>query len=116
MDAYLIVATLKINLRENCGSAKLIKHIILVWYGVTITHSNTIDRTAVGIDVKCTIFHGNKDYRDVTRAQTFSNMAIVDELLYLPLDLLSFFGVDVVWSFVWKGRSGDEVDSMLNAS
>ena len=43
-------------------------------------------------------------------------MTVVDELLYLPLNLLGFFGVDTVWSFVWKWRSGDEVDSVLNAS
>ena len=43
-------------------------------------------------------------------------MAVVDELLYLPLDLLSFFGVDAVGSLVWKWRSGDEVNAVLDAS
>ena len=43
-------------------------------------------------------------------------MTVVDELLYLPLDLLSFLGVDAVWSLVRKGCSRDEVNSMLDAS
>ena len=43
-------------------------------------------------------------------------MTIVDELLYLSLNLLSFFGIDTVWGFVWKWRSGDEVDAVLDAS
>ena len=81
-----------------------------------ITHSNSIDRTAIKTYAICTIFLGNKDYRDDTRAQTFLYMAVVDELLYLPLDLLSFLGVDVVGSLVRKGGSVDEVDSVLDAS
>ena len=42
-------------------------------------------------------------------------MAVVDEMLYLPLDLLSFLGVDAVGSLVRKGCSGDEVDAVLDA-
>ena len=81
-----------------------------------ITIGNSIDRTTIGTHAICTIFLGNKDYRDGTGAQTFSNMAVVDELLYLPLDLLSFLGVDVVGSLVRKKCSRDEVDSVLDAS
>ena len=81
-----------------------------------ITLSNSIDRTTIGTHAKCTIFLGNKDYRNGTRAQTFSYMAIVDELLYLPLDLLSFLRVDAVGSLVRKRSSKDEVNSVLNAS
>ena len=58
----------------------------------------------------------NKDYRDGTKAQAFMYMAVVDELLYLPLDLLGFLGIDAVGSLVRKGCSGDEVDSVLDAS
>ena len=64
----------------------------------------------------CTIFVGNNDYRYGTRAQAFSYTAVVDELLNLPLDLLGFLGVDAVWSLVRKRCSGDELDSVFNAS
>ena len=83
---------------------------------MTISNGDTIDGTTIETHAKCTIFLGNKDYRDGTGAQTFSYMAIVDELLYLPLDLLSFLGVDAVGSLVRKRSSGDEVDSVLDAS
>jgi hypothetical protein len=43
-------------------------------------------------------------------------MAVVDELLYLPLDLLGFLGVDAVGSLVRKRCSGDEVDAVFDAS
>jgi hypothetical protein len=43
-------------------------------------------------------------------------MAVVDELLYLPLDLLGFLRVDAVGRFVRKRCSGDEVDAMFDAS
>ena len=81
-----------------------------------ITHGNSIDRMTIRTHAICTIFLGNKDYRDGTRAQTFSYMTVVDELLYFPLDLLSFLGVDAVGSLVRKGCSGDEVDSVFDAS
>ena len=42
-------------------------------------------------------------------------MTVVDELLDLPLDLLSFFGVDVVWDLVRKRCAGDEFDLVFNA-
>ena len=79
-------------------------------------HGNSIGRTTIGTHGKCTIFLGNEDYRYGTRAQTFSYMAVVDEMLYLPLDLLSFLGVDAVGGLVRKGSSGDEVDLVLDAS
>ena len=43
-------------------------------------------------------------------------MTIVDELLYLPLNLLYLVGVDAVGSFVRKRCSEDEVDAVLDAS
>ena len=79
-------------------------------------HGNSIDRTTVRTHAICTIFLGNKDYRDGTRAQAFSYMAIVDELLYLLLDLLGFLGVDALGSLVRKRSSGDEVDAVFDAS
>ena len=43
-------------------------------------------------------------------------MSKVYEMLYLPLDFFGFFGVDVVGSLVWKWRSENEVDVVLDAS
>ena len=43
-------------------------------------------------------------------------MSIVDELVYLPLDLFGFFGIDVVWFLVRKRCSRDEVDAVFDAS
>ena len=43
-------------------------------------------------------------------------MSMIYEMLYLPLYLFGFFGVDAVWGLVWKGFSGDEVDAVLDAS
>ena len=80
-----------------------------------ISNGDSIDGTAIKTHTICTIFLGNEDYRDDTWAQAFSYMAIVDELLYLPLDLLGFLGVDTLGSLVRKRCSGDEVDSLLNA-
>ena len=79
-------------------------------------HGDIIDRTTIGTHAICTIFLGNKDYLDGTWAQAFAYMAIVDELLYLPLDILCFLGVDALWRLVGKGCSGDEVDSVFDAS
>ena len=79
-------------------------------------HGNSIDRTTIGTHAICTIFLGNKDYRDDTRAQAFSYMAVVNEFLDLLLDLVSFLGINVVGSFVRKRCSGDEVDAVLDAS
>ena len=81
-----------------------------------VSNDDSIDRMIIGTHAISTIFLGNKDYRDDTMAQTFSYMAVVDELLYLSLDLLGFLGVDAVGSFVRKWCSGDEVDVVLNVS
>ena len=51
-----------------------------------------------------------------TRAEAFTYLTVADELLYLPLDLLSFLRVDAVGSLVRKRSSKDEVNSVLNAS
>ena len=82
---------------------------------VTISNRDSIDRTTIGTHAICTIFLGNKDYRDDTWAQAFSYTAIVDELLYFPLDFLGSFGIDAVWCLVRKGCSGDEVDAVFDA-
>ena len=70
---------------------------------ISIANVDSIDRTTIGTHAICTIFFGNKDYWDGTWAQAFSYMAIVDELLYLLLDLLGFLGVDAVGCNVRKG-------------
>ena len=79
-------------------------------------NGDSIDGIAIRTHAIGAIFLRNKDYRNGTWAQAFSHMAIVDELLYLPLDLLGFLGVDAVGSLVWRRCSGDEVDSVLDAS
>ena len=81
-----------------------------------MANGNSIYRSTIGTQAKATILLGHKYNGNGTRAQAFTYMTVVDELLYLPLNLLSFFGVDMVWSFVWKRCSGNEVNSMLNAS
>ena len=63
-----------------------------------------------------TIFLWNKYDRNGTRAQAFTYLTIVDELLYLPLDLLGFLGVDAVGSLVRKRCSRDEVNAVFDAS
>ena len=65
---------------------------------------------------KATVMFWHKNDRDGTRAQTFTHMSMVYEMLYLPLYSFCFIGVDMVWSFVQKRCSGDEVDAVLNAS
>ena len=66
--------------------------------------------------MKATVSFWHKNDRDGTRAQTFTHMSMVYEMLYLPLYFFGFFRVDAVWSLVRKGCSGDEVDAVLNAS
>ena len=58
----------------------------------------------------------HKNDRYGTRAQTFTHMSMVYEMLYLPLYFFGFFGVDAVRSFVWKWCSRDEVDAVIDAS
>ena len=65
---------------------------------------------------KATVLFWHKNDRDDPRAQTFMHMSMVYEMLYLPLKFFCFVGVDTVWCFVRKRCSGDEVDSVLNAS
>ena len=43
-------------------------------------------------------------------------MTFVDELLYLPLYLLGFLGVDAVRSLVWKWCAGYEVDAVFDSA
>ena len=61
-----------------------------------ITNGDSIDGSTIGSHAKTTILLGHKYNRNGTRASAFTYMAILDELLYLPMDLLSFFGVDAV--------------------
>ena len=67
LDAYLIVATLKINLRENGGSAKLIKHIVKAWNGMPIVNGDSIYGTTIKSHAKTTIPLRQKNNRNDTR-------------------------------------------------
>ena len=91
-------------------------HIIKAWNGIPITNGDRIDRSTIGAHAKATVSFWHKDDRDGTRAQTFTHMSVVCEMLYLPLYFFGFFGVDAVRSFVRKRCSGDEDDAVLNAS
>ena len=81
-----------------------------------IADGDSIDRSTIAAHAKTTITFWHKNDRNCTRAQTFTHMSMVYEMLYLPLYFFCFVGVDTVWSFVRKRCSGDEVDSVLNAS
>ena len=81
-----------------------------------IANGNSIDRSTIGAHAKATVTFWHKNDRYGTRAQTFTHMSMVYEMLYLPLYFFGFFGVNAVGSLVWKWRSGDEVNSVLNAS
>ena len=112
----MIITTFKINFGKDSGTAKFIKHIIKAWNEVPIANGDSIDRSTIGAHAKATVTFGHKDDRYGTRAQTFTHMTMVYEMLYLPLNFFGFFGVDAVGRFVWKRRSGDEINSVLNAS
>ena len=79
-------------------------------------YGDSIDTSTIRAQANTTITLWHKNDRDGTRAQTFTHMSMVYEMLYLPLNFFGFFGVDAVGSFLWKWRSGDEVDAVLNAS
>ena len=53
-----------------------------------------------GAHAKATVSFWHKNDRDDTRAQTFTHMSMVYEMLYLPLYFFGFFGVDTVWCLV----------------
>ena len=82
---------------------------------VTISNRDSIDRTTIGTHAICTIFLWNKDYRYGTWAQAFLYMAVVDELLDLPLGLLGFLGVGAVGSLVRQRCSRHKVDEVFDA-
>ena len=82
----------------------------------TYTNGDSIDRSTIGAHAKATVTFWHKNDQDGTRAQTFTHMSMVYEMLYSPLNFFGFFGVDAVGSFVRKRCSGDEVDAVLNAS
>ena len=111
-----MVTTFKVNFGKYSGTAKLIKHIIKAWNGIPIANGDIIDRSTIGAHAKATVSFWHKNDRDGTRAQTFMHMSMVYEMLYLPLYLFGFFGVDAVGIFVQKRCSGDEVDAVLDAS
>ena len=83
---------------------------------MSITNGDSIDGPTIRAHAKTTILLGHKYNGNDTRAYAFTYMSVVDELLYLPLDLLSFFGVDTVGSLVLKRCARDEVDPMINAT
>ena len=114
--ADLIVTTLKINFGKYSGTTKFIKHIIKAWNGIPITNGDCFDRSTIRAHAKATVLFWHKNDRNGKRTQTFAHMSMVYEMLYLPLYLFGFFGVDSVGSLVWKWCSGYEVDAVLDAS
>ena len=110
------MTTFKINLGEYSGTTKFIKHIIKAWNGIPIANGDSIDRSTIGTHAKTTVSFWHKNDRYGTRTQTFTHMTMVYEMLYLPLYFFGLFGVDSVGGLVSKRCSGDEVDSVLNAS
>ena len=116
MYADLIVTTFKINLGEYSVTTKFIKHIVKALNGIPITNGDSIDISTIGAHAKATVLFWHKNDRDGTRAQTFTHMSMVYEMLYLPLYFFGFVGVDAVGSFVRKRCSRDEVDAVLDAS
>ena len=91
-------------------------HLLEVVDSGTIANGDSIDRSTIGGHAKAIVSFWHKNERDDTRAQTFTHMSMVYEMLYLPLNFFGFFGVDAVGRFVWKRRSGDEINSVLNAT
>ena len=81
-----------------------------------MANGDSIDRSTIEAHAKATISFWHKNDRDDTRAQTFTHMSMVYEMIYLPLYFFGFFGVDAVGSFIRKRCSGDEVDAVLDAS
>ena len=82
----------------------------------TYNDGDSIDRSTIGAHAKVTVSFWHKNDRDGTRAQTFTHMSMVYDMLYLPLYFFRFFRVDAVGSFVRKRCSRDEVDAVLDAS
>ena len=116
MYADLIVTTFKIDFGKYSGTTKFIKHIIKAWNGIPIANGDIIDRSTIETHAKGTVLFWHKNDQNGTRAQTFTHMSMVYEMLYLPLYFFCFVRIDTVWSFVRKRCSGDEVDSVLNTS
>ena len=81
-----------------------------------IMNGDNINGTTIGTHAIGAIFFRNKDYRYGAWAQAFAYKAIVDELLYLPLDFLGFLRVDAVGCLVRKWCSDNEVDAVFDAS
>ena len=79
-------------------------------------NGDSIDRSTIGAHAKAAISFWHKNDQDGTRAETFTHMSMVYEMLYLPLYFFGFFRVDAVGSFVRKRCSGHEVDAVLDAS
>ena len=67
-----------------------------------IANGDSIDRSTIGAHAKATVSFWHKNDWDGTRAQTFTHMSMVYEMLYLPLYFFGFFGVDAVGGFVQK--------------
>ena len=83
---------------------------------IPIANGDSVDRSTIGAHAKATVMFWHKNDPDGTRAQTFTHISMVYEMLYLPLYFFGFFGVNAVGSFVRKRCSGDEADAVLDAS
>ena len=83
---------------------------------MTVSNGDSIDGTTTGTHAISTIMFWHKNDRNGTRAQTFTHMSMVYEMLYLPLYFFGFSEVDAIGSFVRKRCSGNEVDAVLDAS
>ena len=79
--ANLIVTTFETDFGKNSGTAKLIKHIIKAWNGVPISNGDSIDGSTIGTHAKATVSFWHKNDRYGTRAQTFTHMTMVYEML-----------------------------------
>ena len=66
--------------------------------------------------MNATVSFGHKNDWHGTRAQTFTHMSMIYEMLYLTLYFFGLFRVDAIWSLVRKRCTGDEVDVVFYAT
>jgi hypothetical protein len=81
-----------------------------------IANSNFVNGSTINTHAPSTIFLRNQNNRDDTRSKAFSYIPMVQKLLDLSLNFLSFLRIGPICSVVWQHLSWGQVDLMFNSS
>ncbi|CAL1389309.1 unnamed protein product [Linum trigynum] len=81
---------------------------------MSIIYPEVVDGSTINEHTPSLILLRYEDDGYNTRTHALSNMALLHQLIHLPLKLFGFLRIGSICRFVWNQSSRDEVDLMLN--